>query len=94
MSQLADIQQINSSIMHGTWSNTELESMISAIKYARARLTKENKRKFWPGDSVKFTSNRNGQTYTGTVEKVNRKYIVVRSANGLWRVPANMLEFA
>ena len=94
MSQLADIQQINSSIMHGTWSNTELESMIDAIKFARARLTKENKRKFWPGDTVKFTSNRNGQTYTGTVEKVKIKYVLVKTMTGRFNVPANMLVAA
>ena len=92
MEKLSTIQQINSAIMFGNLSNVELESVISAVKFARASLAKQNRRVFQPGDSVKFTSNRNGQTYTGTVEKVNRKYIVVRTPVGGYRVPANMLE--
>jgi hypothetical protein len=47
---------------------------------------------------VKFTSSRNGQTILGTVEKVNRKFIIVRengkAFGGSWRVPANMLQAA
>jgi hypothetical protein len=46
------------------------------------------------GANVQFTSNRNGVTYKGTVEKVNRKYIVVRTPQGGFRVPANMLSAA
>jgi len=94
MEQLSTIQQINSAIMFGNLSNVELESVISAVKFARASLTKQNKRKFWPGDSVKFTSNRNGLTYVGTVNKVKIKYILVKTNAGLFNVPANMLEAA
>ena len=89
-----DIKQINSAIMFGNLTNDQLNSVIDAVKFARSQITKTQTRSLRTGDTVQFTSNRNGQTYTGTVEKVNRKYIVVRSANGLWRVPANMLEFA
>ena len=42
-------------------------------------------------------SNNQGQTVLATVEKVNRKFIMVREngkAFGSWRVPANMLEAA
>jgi 50S ribosomal subunit-associated GTPase HflX len=46
------------------------------------------------GDTVKFTSNRNGLTYTGTVRKVKIKYILVDTNGGLFNVPANMLEAA
>jgi hypothetical protein len=44
-------------------------------------------------------SSRTGQTVFGTVEKVNRKFIIVREKSTnfyamQWRVPANMLEAA
>jgi hypothetical protein len=94
MEKLSTIQQINSAIMFGNLSNVELESVISAVKFARASLAKQNKRAFLPGDSVKFTSNRNGLTYVGTVNKVKIKYILVKTPGGLFNVPANMLEAA
>ena len=94
MEQLSTIQQINSAIMFGNLTNVELESVISAVKFARAQLAKQNKRTFQLGDTVKFTSNRNGLTYTGTVRKVKIKYILVNTNGGLFNVPANMLEAA
>ena len=94
MEQLSTIQQINSAIMFGNLTNVELESVISAVKFARASLAKQNKRAFQPGDTVKFTSNRNGLTYVGTVNKVKIKYILVRTPGGMFNVPANMLEAA
>ena len=94
MEKLSTIQQINSAIMFGNLSNVELESVISAVKFARTSLAKQNKRAFQLGDSVKFTSNRNGLTYTGTVRKVKIKYVLVNTNGGLFNVPANMLEAA
>jgi hypothetical protein len=89
-----DIKDINSAIMFGNLTNTELLSVIDAVKFARAQLTKQNKRTFQLGDSVKFTSNRNGLTYVGTVRKVKIKYVLVNTNGGLFNVPANMLEAA
>ena len=86
-----DIKQINSAIMFGTWTNTELSSMIDAIKWNRSQLTKQIKGSLKVGDKVKFTSNKNGMSYTGDVQKVAIKYVTVKTAQGLWRVPANML---
>lgn len=94
MEQLSTIQQINTAIMFGNLSNIELESVISAVKFARTQLTKQNKRAFHAGDSVKFTSNRNGLTYVGTVNKVKIKYVLVKTNGGVFNVPANMLEAA
>ena len=94
MEQLSTIQQINSTIMFGNFSNVELNSILDAVKFARTQLTKQNKRAFMLGDTVKFTSNRNGITYTGTVNKIKIKYILVRTNAGLFNVPANMLEAA
>jgi hypothetical protein len=94
MEKLSTIQQINSAIMFGNLSNVELNSIVDAVKFARTQLTKQNKRAFQLGDTVKFTSNRNGLTYVGTVRKVKIKYILVSTPGGVYNVPANMLEAA
>ena len=92
MEKLTQIQQINQSIMFGNLTNVELNSIIDAVKFARASLVKQNRRALQPGDTVKFTSSRNGLTYTGTVNKVKIKYVLVRTSGGIFNVPANMLE--
>lgn len=89
-----NISAINQAIMQGTWSNDELTSMIDAVKWARSRLTQKNKRTMAVGSLVKFTSNRTGMVMQGTVQKIAIKYVTVNTAQGLWRVPANMLEAA
>lgn len=92
MERLSTIQQINQSIMFGEFTNTELSSIMSAVQFARTQMTKQKIRSFARGDTVKFTSNRNGMVYTGTVEKIAIKYVNVRTPVGVYRVPANMLE--
>jgi hypothetical protein len=87
-----DIKQINSAIMFNTWTDTELSSMIDAIKFAKASLQKQIKRSLRIGDSVQFTSSKTGLTMRGTVNKIAVKYITVATPQGLWRVPANMLS--
>jgi hypothetical protein len=91
---MATIQEVNSAIMFGDFSNDQLESIIGAIKFRRTQLTKVNKRAFSPGTSVKFYSTKRGQTFTGTVEKVAIKFVTVATNQGRWKVPANMLEAA
>ena len=88
------VQEINKAIMHGSFTNAELISIGDAIKFNRSQLVKQVKRSVTLGSTVKFTSNRNGMTYVGTVEKIAIKYVTVRdsSARGLWKVPASMLE--
>lgn len=94
----ASIQEINTSIMFSGLNNTQLDSIMSAVKYARAELRKQKIREFRKGDVVKFTSTKRGVTIVGTVEKVAIKYVTVRESgnivSGLWKVPANMLEMA
>ena len=87
-----DIKLINAAIVSGIYTNDDLNSIVDAIKYARAQLSKQNRRALVPGDTVKFTSNRNGMTYVGTVNKVKIKYILVRTPGGMFNVPANMVE--
>jgi hypothetical protein len=86
-----NITQINTAIIQGTFSNTELSSIIDAVKFNRARLTEQSKRNLTIGDSVNFTSTKTGQNVTGLVTKIAIKYVTVKTATGLWRVPANML---
>ncbi len=87
-----NIQTINTAIINGGWTNAELMSMSDAIRFARKRLTERNKASLMLGDAVNFTSTRTGQNVTGTVVKIAIKYVTVRTVQGLWRVPANMLN--
>lgn len=88
------IQEVNSAIMFGDFTNEQLDSIVMAIKYRRNQMTREIKRSLSLGDRVQFYSTKRGQTYTGTVEKVAVKYITVNTGLTRWRVPANMLEHA
>lgn len=86
-----DIKQINSAIMFGTWTNTELNSIIDAVKWNRGQLARQVKNSIIVGDNVEFTSTKLGRRVRGFVTKVAIKYVTVNTGQGLWRVPANML---
>jgi small-conductance mechanosensitive channel len=88
------IQEVNQAIMFGNFTNTELSSIIDAVKWARASLSKSVKNQLSIGDQVQFTSSKNGMTYTGSVSKIAIKYVTVKTTMGLWKVPASMLEAA
>jgi small-conductance mechanosensitive channel len=88
---MMNISQINTAIIQGTWTNDQLTSMIDAVKFARARLTEQSKRSLRIGDNVNFTSSKTGMNLTGVVMKIAIKFVTVRTVQGLWRVPANML---
>jgi len=93
-----NIKDINQTIMFGTWTNDELTSIIDAVKWNRAQLIQATKRSLRVGDNVNFTSSKTGRNTTGVVTKIAIKFVTVRTIQGLWRVPANMLtkveEFA
>lgn len=86
------IQEINKEIMYGKFTNDELSSIIDAVKWNRSQLSKTVKRSLTLGDNVNFNSSKLGRNVTGTVTKIAIKYVTVRTASGLWKVPANMLE--
>ena len=86
-----NISQVNGAIIQGGFSNTELSSIIDAVKFARSRLTQTIKWTLKVGDNVNFTQTKTGRNVTGVVMKVAIKYVTVKTAQGLWRVPANML---
>jgi uncharacterized membrane protein len=85
------IQDVNRAIMLQEWTNTELSSMIDAVKWARSQLTRDIKNTLKIGDNVNFTSSKTGCNMTGHVVKVAIKYVTVRTIDGMWKVPANML---
>jgi hypothetical protein len=91
---MLSIRDINSAIIAGTFTNDQLSSIVDAVRFARSQLTQQTKRSLTLGDTVKFTSTKNGMTYTGTVNKIAIKFVTVRTAQGLWKVPANMLVAA
>ena len=93
MSQLS-IQDVNSAIMFGSFTNEQLNSIATAIKYRRAQVAKENKRSIMLGDVVKFVNPRSGRTHQGNVVKINIKNVKVKEGFTTWNVPANMLTVA
>ena len=72
---------------------TQLQEVIEAVQLKRQYLAKQAMIKFIVGDMVQFTSKRTGGKVNATVEKVNRKYVIVSTHIGgeKWRVPASML---
>lgn len=91
---MATIKEINTSIIQGSFSNDELQSIVSAVVFARNQLARQNKYTFSVGADVQFTNSRTGQTVIGVVNKVNRKTMLVQVGSRIWRVPANMLTRA
>jgi len=86
-----NIKEINTAIIHGTFTNDELTSILDAVKFAKTLLGTKNKMMLRIGDNVNFTSSKTGQNVTGLVTKDAIKFVTVKTVNGLWRVPANML---
>jgi len=93
MSQLS-IQDVNSAIMFGSFTNEQLASIASAIKYRRGQIVKETKQSLRLGDVVKFTHPKTGCTHQGNVVKIAIKNIKVRQGLTTWNVPASMLSIA
>jgi hypothetical protein len=90
-----DISAINGAILAGNFTDAQLNSIGDAIRFARAQLGQQTKYTLKVGTKVKFTSNRTGITLTGDVQKINRKFVIVRTGPvNTWRVPANMLSAA
>ena len=87
-----NITQINTAILQGNFTNDQLTSIIDAVKFARARLSDQNKRALRIGDNVEFTSSKTGRLTRGHVTKIAIKYVTVNTGMGMWRVPANMLS--
>jgi hypothetical protein len=79
-------------IKNGRFSNSELDEIAKTLRYARSRLVRLNKASLMLGDTVRFHNTRHGVDMQGTVKKIAIKFVTVSTSQGLWRVPANMLE--
>jgi hypothetical protein len=86
-----NISQVNSAIMHSGFTNEQLDSVLSAIKFAREQIRREVRRELRIGCTVSFVSNRNGQKYSGKVDAIKIKNAIVTTPIGRYRVPCNML---
>jgi|TARA_B100001093_G_C26466700_1_gene858783 hypothetical protein len=83
------IQDIITGI-HNIQTNADLNLIVEAVKLKRQYLERTAVRQFIVGEKVQFT-NRRGVPVGGTIRKINRKYIVVDTPIGGYRVPATML---
>ena len=74
-------------------NSDQLKEVADAIHLKRQYLAKQAIKNFIIGDMVQFTSKRTGGKVNATVEKVNKKYVIVSTHIGgeKWRVPATML---
>jgi len=76
---MLSIQDINGAILAGGFTNDQLSSIIDAVKFARSQVAAKTKRQL---------------IVAGTVNKIAIKYVTVNTQQGMWKVPANMLEVA
>ncbi len=85
------VQDINSAIISGIYTNDDLNSIINAIKFARTQLTKQQARALRVGDQVRFSTR--GNTFFGTIERVKLKNAFVKvGMSSRFNVPLTMLE--
>lgn len=88
-----EIREINSAIMFGTFTDVELNSVLDAVKFARANLQRQNIRSLRLGSTVRWQDRKTPYGEQGVVEKIALKYVTVKTAQGVrWKIPANMLE--
>jgi hypothetical protein len=88
------IQDVNSAIMFGSFTNEQLESIAAAVKYRRGQIGKETKRELGVGSVVRFTHPKTGRVHQGNVVKIAIKNIKVKEGLTTWNVPANLLTVA
>lgn len=86
------ISEINHEIMQGSFTNDQLNAIASAIQYRRRQIGLEVKRTIRVGDTVRFYHPKLGQDLSGPVKSVKIKNVLVTTAAGTYRVPANLLE--
>jgi len=73
-------------------TSDELNQVAEAIKLQRTFNARATARALSIGDVVQFTGRAN-RTVAGTVEKINRKTVIVNSPTaGKWKVTASMLK--
>ena len=83
-------KEIRSAIINSNLTNDDINYIAQAINYARAQLRTQVKRSLIVGETVTFKDQRG--VYVGTLTKVAIKFATVKTNQGNWRVPLNMLE--
>jgi uncharacterized protein YkvS len=72
-------------------NNDEINQVVEAIKLQRTFNARATARTLAVGETVQFKGRAN-RTVVGTVEKINRKTVIVNSpTQGKWKVTASML---
>ena len=89
---MATIQEVNSSIMFGNFTNEQLNSISQAVQFARNQLVKETRRSVTIGTKVSFVNSRTGRKEVGEVTGIKIKNLVIRVGMTNWRVPASMVS--
>ena len=89
-----DIGTINRAIIQGKWNAQDLQSIVDAVAFARAKTARVNSVTFHAGDSVKLTHAKLGGTVVGTIKKIKIKKadVFIPSKNVTYNVPLSMLE--
>lgn len=85
------MQQIRDFILRDA-TNEDLNAIIEFVKLRRQSLSRQNTMTLRRGANVQFTSSRSGQVIRGVVEDVKIKNVIVSTALGRYKVPANMIE--
>ena len=89
---MSKLQEVTDAILE--MSSEEIQQIIDVIKIQRERNSLVAKAQFRVGDRVTFFSNRQQRDVIGTVQKINRKKIVVTVGAISWTVPPTMLSLA
>ena len=87
--------EIARAIISNGYTVDELNNITDAIKFARHQLARRNTSTFVIGSRVAFVNNKTGVRFTGKVNKVKQKYVLVDTDVGVrYNVPASMLVAA
>ena len=90
-----NIQAINTAIVTGSFTNTDLDSITDAIKFAKSRIATQLSCTLGKGSKVSLSHARLGGRVFGTVLKVKIKKADVKLDSGqTYTVPLSMLSVA
>lgn len=86
---MADVQMAIEEIRN--MNAQQLNQIVEAVKLQRTWLARTTVRALAIGDTVEFTAR--GQTVRGTIEKINRKTVIVKEQGyGRWKVAASLIK--
>ena len=91
-----DIKAINTAIISGNFTATDLASIEDAVRFAKSKVARVNAVAFRPGAKAKLTHAKLGGTVIVTVSKVKIKKadVTVDATGARYSVPLSMLAAA